>query len=105
MLHVFHIDAGRMLTFDIGYAAETVSCLQDALAQSVHAPVNEQVLLISGGEVLDNPERKVSRYSGGTDSNPIFLVCRPSSDVFGSSNSDAALSSPSPDLMVRNFDS
>ena len=31
-----------------------------------------QVLLISGGESLDNDE-KVCKYNAGTDTNPIFL--------------------------------
>lgn len=76
MLHVFHLDAGRVLSYDVHYAAESVSLLQEAISNSVGAPANEQILLISGGEVLD-PSKRVSNYSAGMDSsNPIFLVCR-----------------------------
>lgn len=76
MLHVFYLDAGRMLTYDVNYAAESVLSLQEAISNSSGAPIGEQILLISGGEVLD-PMKKVSTYSAGMDSsNPIFLVCR-----------------------------
>ncbi len=78
MLNVFHVDGGRMIYVDIGYAAGQVLGLQNALEVETGVPSNEQVLLVSGGEILDST-RPVTVYGAGTESNPIFLVSRHSS--------------------------
>lgn len=46
-----------------------------AIEQSQHIPSNKQVLLISGGECLEDIA-KVCSYSAGTDTNPIYLFNR-----------------------------
>lgn len=46
--------------------------LKKAIEERCHIPVSEQILLISGGERLEDNQR-VGKYHTGTDSNPIFL--------------------------------
>lgn len=57
-IHYASICSVRMLTETI----EKVTCI----------PKEHQVLLISGGEILQI-DAKVFSYSAGTDTNPIFL--------------------------------
>uniref|UniRef100_A0A915J2Q1 Ubiquitin-like domain-containing protein n=1 Tax=Romanomermis culicivorax TaxID=13658 RepID=A0A915J2Q1_ROMCU len=76
MLHVFHLDAGRMLCFDVGYAGHPVSKLKDQIQKAVDTSPNDQILMVSGGKILDS-SKKVSSYDAGVDSsNPIFLILR-----------------------------
>lgn len=81
MLHIFHVDRGQMLTLDIQFAMQTVRNLQSAIRQFTSVPENKQILMISGGEVLDTAQR-VAKYSGaGTETNPIFLILKNPSDA------------------------
>ncbi|CAH1965747.1 unnamed protein product [Acanthoscelides obtectus] len=75
MLFVFYVDAGRMMTFDMNLALHSVLELKKHMQQECQVPPEKQVLLISGGECLDNKKR-VCSYSAGTDTNPIFLFSR-----------------------------
>ncbi|PNF24637.1 hypothetical protein B7P43_G00746 [Cryptotermes secundus] len=90
MLYVFHVDTGKMKTFDMNLAVESVGhvrvsylnlCdfsvkqLQDVIERSCGIPVEKQVLLVSGGEALD-PAARVCSYSAGTDTNPIYLFSK-----------------------------
>lgn len=50
----------------------SVANLKKAIEERCHIPVSEQILLISGGERLEDNQR-VGKYHTGTDSNPIFL--------------------------------
>lgn len=50
-----------------------MSTLKQAIAVKCQIPADKQVLLVSGGDSLDD-ECRVSQYSAaGTDTNPIFL--------------------------------
>lgn len=49
--------------------------LKHVIENSYDVPVQKQVLLISGGECLED-EAKICIYPAGTDTNPIFLFNR-----------------------------
>ncbi|XP_055711061.1 RB1-inducible coiled-coil protein 1 isoform X2 [Phlebotomus papatasi] len=72
MLYVFHVDSGRMITFDMGVALENVQYLKEMIETHYHIPAASQVLLVSGGEML-YPQNRICSYLGGTDTNPIFM--------------------------------
>ncbi|XP_022912849.2 RB1-inducible coiled-coil protein 1 [Onthophagus taurus] len=72
MLFVFHVDRGTMMTFNMQAALYSVGELKEKIHQLCKIPPEKQVLLVSGGRGLYS-ENKVCSYSGGTDSNPIFL--------------------------------
>lgn len=76
MLYVFQVDTGSMMTFDMKLAMETVSNLKKALTTKTDIPEDKQVLLISGGESLNNAQRVCSYSSAGTDTSPIFLFAK-----------------------------
>ncbi|KAK5646238.1 hypothetical protein RI129_004702 [Pyrocoelia pectoralis] len=75
MLYVFNVDTGTMITFDMSFAVESVSYLQEQIEKCCKIAVENQVLLVSGGESLDRNAR-VCSYSAGTDTNPIYLFSR-----------------------------
>ncbi|KAK7069828.1 Autophagy-related protein 11, partial [Halocaridina rubra] len=75
MLYVFLVDTGTMMTYDMNLALENVSVLKEVITRAMHVPPEKQVLLISGGEALDDNLR-VCQYSAGTDTNPIFLFSK-----------------------------
>nr|CAI5837016.1 unnamed protein product [Callosobruchus analis] len=75
MLFIFHVDSGRMMTFDMSLALESVSNLKVHVQNECQIAADKQVLLISGGECLD-PNKRVCSYSAGTDTNPIFLFSK-----------------------------
>lgn len=72
MLYIFLVDPGIMVNFEMTYIVESVANLKKAIEERCHIPVSEQILLISGGERLEDNQR-VGKYHTGTDSNPIFL--------------------------------
>ncbi|RWS17445.1 RB1-inducible coiled-coil protein 1-like isoform X2 [Dinothrombium tinctorium] len=76
MLYVFHVDTGNMMTFDMNLALETVSVLKKAIAKKCAVPEDKQVLLISGGESLNEGSRVCSYSAAGTDTSPIFLFSK-----------------------------
>ncbi|XP_063918361.1 RB1-inducible coiled-coil protein 1 isoform X3 [Zophobas morio] len=75
MLFVFQVDTGRMMTFDMSLALESVQNLKIHVESAFKIPVDKQVLLISGGEHL-RPDDRVCSYPAGTDTNPIFLFSK-----------------------------
>lgn len=76
MLYVFHLDAGRLISFDPQYANSNVIKLKEAIQGALSASAVDQILLVNGGEVLDC-SKKVATYGAGFDpSNPIFLICK-----------------------------
>lgn len=77
MLYVFHVDAGQMTTYDMTLTLQNVSALKAAIERKTKVPSNLLVLLVSGGEVLQS-DHKVSSYSAGTDTNPIYMFSKPS---------------------------
>lgn len=76
MLFVFQVDTGTMMTFDMRLAMESVINLKRAIASKTDIPEDKQVLLISGGESLNNMQRICSYSSAGTDTSPIFLFAK-----------------------------
>ncbi|XP_075524747.1 uncharacterized protein LOC142557066 isoform X1 [Dermacentor variabilis] len=72
MLYVFLVDTGKMVTFDMNHAVESVEQLKAVISQRFNVPPEKQVLLISGGESLQ-PAASVGSYSAGTDTSPIFF--------------------------------
>lgn len=92
MLHVFHVDSGRMMTFDMSLALESVDNLKRYVQEEFKIAADKQVLLISGGECLD-PNKRVCSFSAGTDTNPIFLF------------SKSIIESPTPPLPIADHGS
>ncbi|XP_017485725.1 PREDICTED: RB1-inducible coiled-coil protein 1 [Rhagoletis zephyria] len=72
MLYVFHVDVGRMMSFDMTVALSSVENLKDTIERLHGIPAANIVLLVSGGEMLA-PNTQVSYYSAGTDTNPIYM--------------------------------
>ncbi|XP_026677773.1 RB1-inducible coiled-coil protein 1-like [Diaphorina citri] len=72
MLYIFLEDPGIMVKFEMTFALESVATLKKAIEERCHIPASEQILLISGGERLEDNQR-VGKYHTGTDNNPIFL--------------------------------
>nr|CAD7399452.1 unnamed protein product [Timema cristinae] len=75
MLYIFHVDTGRMMTFEMNLALESVVQLKEVIERACRIPADKQVLLVSGGESLD-PNARVCSYSAGADTNPIFLFSK-----------------------------
>lgn len=76
MLYVFQVDTGMMMTFEMRLAMDTVGNLKKAIAIKTDIPEDKQVLLISGGESLNNMQKVCSYSSAGTDTSPIFLFAK-----------------------------
>lgn len=72
MLYVFHVDTGRMLTFEMSKALENVRSLKETIERHYGIPCASVVLLVSGGDLLQDNNR-VCNYTTGTDNNPIFM--------------------------------
>ncbi|XP_058447461.1 RB1-inducible coiled-coil protein 1 isoform X2 [Malaya genurostris] len=72
MLYVFHVDIGRMLTFEMSKALENVRSLKETIERHHGIPRQSVVLLVSGGEILLDDNR-VCNYPAGTDTNPIYM--------------------------------
>ncbi|XP_067647812.1 RB1-inducible coiled-coil protein 1 [Eurosta solidaginis] len=72
MLYVFHVDVGRMMSFDMTVALSSVENLKDTIERLHGIPASNIVLLVSGGEMLAQ-STQVSYYSAGTDTNPIYM--------------------------------
>ncbi|XP_043657285.1 RB1-inducible coiled-coil protein 1 [Drosophila teissieri] len=72
MLYVFHVDVGRMLSFDMNVALQPVEHLKETIQKLHNIPAANIVLLVSGGEMLTH-STQVSCYSAGTDTNPIYM--------------------------------
>ncbi|KAL7032072.1 hypothetical protein ACKWTF_007211 [Chironomus riparius] len=73
MLYIFNMDQGRMLTFDMSLALDTVQSLKQAIERHHAIPADCQVLLVSGGETLNSSSRVCSYSAGTDDTNPIFM--------------------------------
>lgn len=80
MLYVFHVDTGRMLKFEMSKALENVNSLKETIERHHGIPAGSIVLLVSGGEVLQDANR-VCNYNAGTDTNPIYMFSKSVQDV------------------------
>nr|CAB3265454.1 RB1-inducible coiled-coil protein 1 [Phallusia mammillata] len=72
MLHVFSVTGGHMMTFDVALAMERVADLKLAVASSSSSSADKQVMLINGGQALED-DAKVCTYAAGTETNPIYV--------------------------------
>ncbi|XP_035795473.1 RB1-inducible coiled-coil protein 1-like isoform X4 [Anopheles albimanus] len=72
MMYVFHVDQGRMLTFEMNWMFEDIRKLKEVIERHHAIPARSIVLLVSGGEMLVNDSR-VCNYATGTDTNPIYM--------------------------------
>lgn len=94
MLYIFHVDAGRMISFDMARALENVRSLKETIERHHGIPSSSIVLLVSGGEMLKDNNR-VCNYTSGTDTNPIYM--------FSTSRTDPANQpTPGPSIEVDN---
>lgn len=87
MMYVFHVDQGRMLTFEMNWMFEDIRKLKEVIERNHAIPANSIVLLVSGGELLEDHTR-VCKYATGTDTNPIYM--------FSTKLGDSPLPSPGP---------
>uniref|UniRef100_A0A8C5MH81 RB1-inducible coiled-coil protein 1 n=1 Tax=Leptobrachium leishanense TaxID=445787 RepID=A0A8C5MH81_9ANUR len=71
-LYVFLVNTGTTFAFDTELAVQTVNDLKHAIQAKYKIAVQNQMLVVNGGECMA-PERRVCSYSAGTDTNPIFL--------------------------------
>ncbi|XP_028659355.2 LOW QUALITY PROTEIN: RB1-inducible coiled-coil protein 1 [Erpetoichthys calabaricus] len=71
-LYVFQVNNGTTLTFDTELAVQTVADLKHAIQIKYKISIQNQVLVVNGGECMV-ADRRVCSYSAGTDTNPIFL--------------------------------
>ncbi|XP_060518721.1 RB1-inducible coiled-coil protein 1 isoform X2 [Cylas formicarius] len=73
MVYVFFVQPGDMMTFDNEISImQSVADLKEKIKQICGINLEQQVLLINGGEPLDSTKNLCS-YMAGTDTNPIYL--------------------------------
>uniref|UniRef100_A0A182NGK6 RB1-inducible coiled-coil protein 1 n=1 Tax=Anopheles dirus TaxID=7168 RepID=A0A182NGK6_9DIPT len=75
MMFVFHVDQGRMLTFKMECMFEDIRKLKEVIERNHAIPARSIVLLVSGGELLEDDSRACN-YATGTDTNPIYMFCK-----------------------------
>ncbi|XP_017874895.1 PREDICTED: RB1-inducible coiled-coil protein 1 isoform X1 [Drosophila arizonae] len=106
MLYVYHVDVGRMLSFDMTVALSSVENLKETIQRLHQLPAANIVLLVSGGEMLTH-STQVSCYSAGTDTNPIFMFLTgdervgPTIASGGSSGNTASAAADAADAELR----
>ncbi|XP_049279872.1 RB1-inducible coiled-coil protein 1 isoform X3 [Anopheles funestus] len=75
MMFVFHVDQGRMLTFKMECMFDDIRRLKEMIERNHAIPARSIVLLVSGGELLEDDSR-ACHYATGTDTNPIYMFCK-----------------------------
>ncbi len=65
MIHVCRLDVGSRHVFDSADGINDVGTLASAIEQQYNISKLKQILLISGGEILDDNEQKLYRLSAG----------------------------------------
>lgn len=73
MLYVFHVDNGRMLTFEMCWALDNVRSLKETIERHYGIPFDSIVLLVSGGGMLLDTHRVCFFPATGTDTNPLYM--------------------------------
>lgn len=71
-ISVLSFSFNLMYFFLLFISFHRVQNLKDTIERLHGIPATKQVLMISGGEVL-NPLKRVSSYPSGTDENPIYM--------------------------------
>jgi len=78
MLHIFRVDIGETYRFETDLAFQDVRTLKSSIERDHGIAVSKQILIISGGELLDDDAVQVcmkTRDTGaGTEENPIYLL-------------------------------
>lgn len=112
MVQIFHVEKGVTYHLPMSHTVENIAHLKTAIESKHGIDSKFQVLLISGGEALEN-DKKVGTYHAGTDTNPIFLFSTTNIDPTtsgsiasgsgssGSADSRLDSSSASDDINIR----
>ncbi|CAF0745641.1 unnamed protein product [Didymodactylos carnosus] len=75
MLYVFRVDIGDTYTFETDLAFKDVKTLKSTIEHNYGISKSKQILLISGGELLDDDVVQVCmKTCAGTEENPIYLL-------------------------------
>lgn len=73
MVYIFFVQPGDMKTFDNEISImQSVADLKEKIKEKCNISLEQQVLLINGGEPLDS-QKNLCSYMAGTDTNPIYL--------------------------------
>ncbi|CAF0759074.1 unnamed protein product [Brachionus calyciflorus] len=74
MIYVCRVDTGSRHIFDFADGIENVGSLATAIERQFKLEKSKQILLISGGEVLDDYQRKFFGFGFGCEDSPIYLI-------------------------------
>ncbi|CAF1412794.1 unnamed protein product [Adineta steineri] len=78
MLYVFRVDIGETYTFETDLAFQDVKTLKSTIEREHAIAPSKQILIISGGELLDDDAvqvcMKTRETCAGTEENPIYLL-------------------------------
>nr|AWV66677.1 RB1-inducible coiled-coil protein 1 [Brachionus koreanus] len=74
MIYVCRIDTGNRHIFDFADGIENVGSLASVIEKQFKIDKNKQIMLISGGEVLDDYQRKFYGFGFGCEESPIYLI-------------------------------
>ncbi|UJR29899.1 hypothetical protein I4U23_017447 [Adineta vaga] len=78
MLYVFRVDIGETYTFETDLAFQDVKTLKSTIEREYSIAPSKQILIISGGELLDDDAvqvcMKTRETCAGTEENPIYLL-------------------------------
>ena len=74
MIYVCRVDTGNRHVFDVANGIDNVGLLVSAIERQFCIEKSKQILLISGGEVLDDYQRKFYGFGFGCEESPIYLI-------------------------------
>ncbi|CAF3521247.1 unnamed protein product [Rotaria sp. Silwood1] len=78
MLYIFRVDIGETYTFDTELAFQDVKTLKSTIEHEHGIASSKQILIINGGELLDDDAvqvcMKTRETCAGTEENPIYLL-------------------------------
>lgn len=74
MIHVCRVDVGSRHVFDSADGIDDIGSLANAIETAFKIQKPNQILLIGGGEVLDDYKQKLYRLSAGSEASPIYLI-------------------------------
>lgn len=75
MIYVCRVDTGSRHIFDLADGIENVGSLVNKIESQFKIDKSKQILLISGGEVLDDYQRKFYGYGFGCVRFLLIVVC------------------------------
>ena len=74
MIYVCRVDTGSRHIFDLANGIENVGSLASAIEKQFRIEKSKQILLVSGGEVLEDYQRKFYGFGFGCEESPIYLI-------------------------------